>query len=92
MASAVSVSTIAVTEVLTMNTLKMHKYVLGWVTVFMAFGITFPIAMVRVSQTEKFTGQAIKSLECNGKSVKARSVVSWLETCSQMQVEALKKL
>lgn len=74
-----------------MNTLKMHKYILSWVAVFIAFGVTFPIAMARVSQTDKFSGQAIKSLECNGKTSKARSVVSWLETCSQMQVEALKK-
>ncbi len=94
MASPVPLFTIAVTEVLTMNTLKshkMHSYILGWVTVFIAFGITYLIAMARVSQTEKFAGQAIKSLECNGKSLRARSVVSWLETCSQMQVEALKK-
>ncbi|NJR38879.1 MAG: hypothetical protein HC781_08635 [Leptolyngbyaceae cyanobacterium CSU_1_4] len=74
-----------------MNTLKMHKYILIWVGILITFGITFPIAMARVSQTEKFSGQAIKSLGCNGKSLKTRSVVSWLETCSQMQVEALKK-
>jgi hypothetical protein len=74
-----------------MNPLKMHRYILGWVALLLAFGITYPIAMARVSQTEKFTGQALKSLACNGKSQKARSVVSWLETCRPMQVEALKK-
>jgi hypothetical protein len=73
-----------------MNTLNMHKYILGWVAVFVAFGVTFPIAMARVSQTEKFAGQAVKSLECNGNSLKTRSVVSWLETCSQKRVEVLK--
>jgi hypothetical protein len=70
---------------------KMHQYVLGWVGLFIAFAATFPIAMARVSQTEKFTGQAVKSLDCNGKSLKTRNVVSWKDTCSQMQVEPLKK-
>jgi hypothetical protein len=74
-----------------MNTLKMHKYILGWVSLFIVFGITFPIAMARVSQTEKFAGQAVKSLECNGQSQKMRAVVSWTETCRQMQVEPVKK-
>lgn len=74
-----------------MNSLKMHKYILGWVGLLLAFGVTYPIAMMRVSQSEKFVGQAVKSLECSGKSQKARSVVSWTETCSQMQAEPLKK-
>jgi hypothetical protein len=74
-----------------MNTLKMHKYILGWVGVMLAFGITFPIAMMRVSESKKFPGQAVKSLNCDGKSQQVRSVVSWTETCRQMQVEPLKK-
>jgi hypothetical protein len=70
---------------------RMHQYVLGWVGIFVAFMVTFPIAMSRVSQTPKFMGQAVKSLECNGKTPKAKGVVSWKDTCSQMQVEPLKK-
>jgi hypothetical protein len=73
-----------------MNTRKMHQFILGWVGLLLAFGVTYPIAMARVSQTEKFTGQALKSLECNGKSQKERSVVTWMETCRQMQVAPLK--
>jgi hypothetical protein len=70
---------------------RMHQYVLGWIGIFVAFVVTFPIAMSRVSQTPKFTGQAVKSLECNGKTAKIKGVVSWTDTCSQMQVEPLKK-
>jgi hypothetical protein len=66
---------------------KMHQYVLGWVAIFVAFVVSFPIAMARVSQSAKFTGQAVKSLECNGKTSKTGAVVSWKESCSQMQVK-----
>jgi hypothetical protein len=74
-----------------MSIQKMHQYILGWVGILVAFAVTFPIAMARVSQTPKFTGQSVKSLECNGKTTKSRVVVSWKDTCSQMQVEPLKK-
>jgi hypothetical protein len=74
-----------------MNTQKMHKFILGWVGLLLAFGITYPIAMARVSQTEQFTGQALKSLGCNGQFPKTRSVVSWMDTCRSMQVEPIEK-
>jgi hypothetical protein len=70
---------------------QMHKYVLGWVGLFIAFAVTFTIAIARVSQTKKFAGQAVKSLDCSGKSLKTRNVVSWKDTCSQMQVGSLEK-
>jgi hypothetical protein len=73
-----------------MHVQRMRQYVLGWVGIFVAFMVTFPIAMSRVSQTPKFTGQAVKSLECNGKTSKAKGVISWADTCRQMQVEPLK--
>jgi hypothetical protein len=61
----------------------MHKYILGWVGLMLAFGATFPTAMVRVSQTEKFPGQSVKSFKCDGKPQTAE-VVSWPETCRNM--------
>jgi hypothetical protein len=74
-----------------MHTLRMHKYIWGWVGLFLVFGVTYFIAMARVSQSEKYAGQALKSLLCHGKFPKERVVVSWLETCRSMQVEPLKK-
>ncbi len=74
-----------------MKTHSMHKYILGWVGIMIAFGVTFPIAMVRVSQSEKFPGQSVKSLKCDGKFQTVQAgVVSWPETCRKMQGEPLK--
>jgi hypothetical protein len=74
-----------------MKTLNMHRYIVGWAALMAMFGITFPIAMIRVSQSEKFVGQAVKSLDCDGKfQVSQAEVVSWMETCSKMQGEPLK--
>jgi hypothetical protein len=74
-----------------MSVKKMHQYVLLWVGIFVAFVVTLPIAMARVSQSPKFMGQAVKSLDCNGKSLKKRAVVSWNDACRSMQVSPLKK-
>jgi hypothetical protein len=69
-----------------MTTLKLHRYVLGGVSVFVAFGVTLPIAMMRVSQTDKFVGQPFNSLTCEGKTPDIRAVVEF-QTCAQMNVE-----
>ncbi len=72
-----------------MSTLKMHKPILVWVGVFIAFVATLPIAMSRVSQNEKFAGQHVKSLTCEGQKPEVEGVISWIETCSQMKVEPI---
>ncbi|MDJ0796752.1 MAG: hypothetical protein QNJ51_07920 [Calothrix sp. MO_167.B12] len=41
----------------------MHKYVLVMVGVFVLFIMTFPMAYVRVSQSNKYGGDAFKSLK-----------------------------
>jgi hypothetical protein len=41
---------------------KLHQYVLAMVSVLILFGITFPIACLRVSQSQKYGGAALKSL------------------------------
>ncbi|OCR01191.1 hypothetical protein BCD67_17675 [Oscillatoriales cyanobacterium USR001] len=41
---------------------EMHKIVLGMVGVFGLLAITFPVAMIRVSQMDKFRGFHVKSL------------------------------
>jgi hypothetical protein len=74
-----------------MKTLNMHKYIVGWVVLMAAFGITFPIAMFRVSQSDKFIGQSVKSLDCDGKFQATQAkVVSWVDTCRNMRGEPLK--
>jgi hypothetical protein len=40
---------------------RMHQIVWSLVAVFTACAVTFPIAMVRVSQMEKFKGSHLKS-------------------------------
>ena len=69
-----------------MSTVKMHQYILGWVGVFIAFGITLPIAMMRVSQTEKFTEQPFNSFTCEGQVPDNRVVVKF-QSCAQLDVE-----
>jgi hypothetical protein len=68
---------------------KMHWIILGWVGLFFGFAATLPIAMQRVSATSKFTGQPIKSLNCEGKSLKQRAVISFA-TCAAIKVEPKK--
>ncbi|MER3436079.1 MAG: hypothetical protein C4288_22610 [Leptolyngbya sp. ERB_1_1] len=69
------------------STQKMQRYVLAWVGLFVAFAATYPIAMMRVSQTQKFTGQAFNSQTCETKPQSgSRAVVSWLETCRNLSM------
>jgi hypothetical protein len=44
---------------------KMHKIVLTFVGIFALFAVTYPIAMWRVSQMDKFRGFHVKSLPDN---------------------------
>lgn len=44
------------------STVSMHKYVLGLVGIFFVLVATFPIALIRVSQTPHFAGSHLKSL------------------------------
>jgi hypothetical protein len=71
-----------------MSTLKMHRYVIGWTGLFIAFGVTLPIAMSRVSNTKKFVGQPFNSLTCEGQLTNSRAVVEF-PTCAQMQVQPI---
>ena len=61
---------------------KMHKYVWAWVTVFATFTVSFPVAMMRVSQTDKFVGQPLNSLTCEGQMPTQRAVTQFA-TCAQ---------
>lgn len=71
-----------------MSTLKMHRYIIGWVGIVIAFSATFPIAMMRVSQTEKFAGQPFNSLTCDGQKAYQRQMVAFSD-CAAMKVEPL---
>lgn len=64
-------------------TLKMQKYVLGWIAIFVAFVASFPLAMIRVSQSEKFSGQPLNSLTCTGQVPAERSVTEFTD-CTQL--------
>jgi hypothetical protein len=46
--------------------MKMHKYVWTLVGVFALFTVTFPTALGRVSQDQKFKGFHVKSLTLQG--------------------------
>ncbi|QLE55068.1 hypothetical protein [Nostoc sp. TCL26-01] len=46
---------------------QLHKYVWMLVGVFALMAMTFPTAMMRVSQKEKFHGYHVKSLPIDGK-------------------------
>lgn len=41
----------------------MHKYVLAMVSIFVLFIATFPLAYIRVSSSNKYGGDAFKSLK-----------------------------
>ena len=69
-----------------MNQFKMHQYILGGVGLFLAFAATLPIAMMRVSKTDKFAEQPFTSLTCEGQQPPGREVVTF-ETCAQMQAK-----
>lgn len=63
--------------------LKMHKYIWIWLAVFAAFAASFPIAMIRVSQTDKFAGQPLNSWTCNGQ-VPSQRTVTQFASCVQL--------
>jgi hypothetical protein len=44
---------------------KMHKIVFAFIGIFTLFAVTYPIAMWRVSQMDKFRGFHVKSLPDN---------------------------
>jgi hypothetical protein len=69
---------------------KMQRYILGGVGLISAMGITFPIAMARVSQTAKFPGQAVISEDCAGQPPKQAKVVVWAKDCAPLKVEPKK--
>jgi hypothetical protein len=65
----------------------MHKYVWIWLTVFAAFTASFPVAMMRVSQTDKFVGQPLNSLTCEGQMPTQRSITQFA-TCAQLKLKS----
>gem|GEM_PF-4010750 len=62
----------------------MHKYILGWAVIFAAFVVSFPMAMMRVSNTDKFAGQPFKSKTCEGE-IPTQPTVTQFATCAQLQ-------
>jgi hypothetical protein len=64
----------------------MQHYVVGAVGLMAAAGVSFPIAMARVSHTEKFLGQAVKSADCSGQSLQPRQVIDWRKDCASLKV------
>lgn len=66
------------------TTFKLHRYVWGWAAIFAAFAASFPVAMMRVSQTDKFAGQPFNSLTCEGKIPVQRSVTQF-SSCAQLK-------
>ena len=66
------------------SSLKMHKYVWVWLAVFAAFAASFPVAMMRVSQTDKFAGQPLNSWTCEGQ-VPVQRTVTPFATCVQLK-------
>lgn len=67
------------------SSLKMHKYVWALLAVFTAFVGSFPLAMMRVSQTEKFAEQHVKSLTCTGQ-IPDRQMVIKSTSCTQLNI------
>jgi hypothetical protein len=65
------------------STVWMHKYIWGWVGLFSAMVATLPIAMHRVSQTEKFAGQAVVSWTCEGKLAPEKTVTKFVH-CAKL--------
>jgi hypothetical protein len=45
---------------------SMHRIVWSVIAIFVACGVTYPIAIARVSQMEKFKGSHVKSLTDKG--------------------------
>jgi hypothetical protein len=70
---------------------QMHYIVLGLTSVMGAIAVSIPIAMSRVSQTDKFAGQPFNSQTCEAINPAQRQVTSWLETCRHLSVAPLSK-
>ena len=68
------------------QTTKMHRYIWAWLGVVAAFAATFPIAMLRVSQTENFVDQPLNSWTCAGQEADQRQVVTFSQ-CAAMKVK-----
>lgn len=64
------------------STIKLHTYIWGWVAILAAFAASFPIAMMRVSQTAKFAAQPLNSWTCEGQLPPQRTVTQFA-TCAQ---------
>jgi hypothetical protein len=61
---------------------------MGWMGIGTLFLLTFLVAMWRVSQTPKFAGQAFNSLDCAGKYLPDRQVIT-AKMCANLQVAPL---
>ncbi|MBE8991430.1 hypothetical protein [Nostoc sp. LEGE 12450] len=68
------------------STTRMHRYILGWIVLMVAFGATVPIAILRVSANPKFANQPLNSQTCDSRYPETRTVTYWIKTCSQMSV------
>lgn len=68
------------------STARMHQCVFGLAGLMAVFAVTIPIAMKRVSSTEKFIDQPLNSQTCEAQKPEKRTVVSWLETCRHITV------
>ncbi|MEH2325948.1 MAG: hypothetical protein V7K32_20800 [Nostoc sp.] len=68
------------------STTRMHRYILGWIGLMVAFGVTVPIAILRVSANPKFANQPLNSQTCDSRNPETRTVTFWIKTCSQMKV------
>lgn len=69
---------------------KMQRYIVGGVVLMSAIGLSFPIAMARVSSTKQFPGQAVKSQDCANQTPKEAKVTEWAKDCAPLKVEPKK--
>ncbi len=69
----------------------MQRYVLGAVGLMAAIAASFPVAMARVSSTEKLAGQAVNSYTCAGRPPAQRQVLAWAESCGSKTVKPIAK-
>lgn len=69
---------------------RMHQCIFGLVGLMAVFAATIPIAMQRVSSTEKFANQPFNSQTCEAQQPEKRQVVSWLKTCRYLTVAPAK--
>lgn len=69
------------------STIEMHKYVWVWMAIFTALAASFPVAIMRVSATNKFAAQPMNSLTCHGQVATHRTVTQFT-TCVQLKAAA----